>query len=167
MWPQRDTTALCYRKVRGLAACHPKANKQATLVERKICFPGITQGSGFLFLCAQHMFLQQEEGQPGVSGRAPRSPPGCLPPNLPSGPLASRCSSADFLPLSLKNTQMSGALVNYTHSVIVDIFASKDQNWETSLAIQWLRLHFPMQGVQVWSLVEELRSQNVKQKQYC
>ena len=44
----------------------------------------------------------------------------------------------------------------------------------TSL-IQWLRLHLPMQGVQVLSLVRDLRShmigspknQNVKQKQYC
>ena len=44
----------------------------------------------------------------------------------------------------------------------------------TSL-IQSLRLHLPMQGVQVLSLVRDLRShmigspknQNVKQKQYC
>ena len=28
----------------------------------------------------------------------------------------------------------------------------------TSLAVQWLRLHLPMQGVQVGSLVGELRS---------
>ena len=41
----------------------------------------------------------------------------------------------------------------------------------TSLAIQWLRLHLPTQGVQVQSLVGELRShmpgvkiQNIKQK---
>ena len=27
----------------------------------------------------------------------------------------------------------------------------------TFLAVQWLRLHLPMQGVQVWSLVRELR----------
>ena len=45
----------------------------------------------------------------------------------------------------------------------------------TSLAVQWLGLCLPMQGVQVWSLVGELRShisrgqksQNKKQKQYC
>ena len=30
--------------------------------------------------------------------------------------------------------------------------------WETSLAVHWLRLCFPVQGVRVWSLVEELRS---------
>ena len=29
---------------------------------------------------------------------------------------------------------------------------------ETSLATQWLRLHLPMQGVQVLSLVRKLRS---------
>ena len=28
----------------------------------------------------------------------------------------------------------------------------------TSLAVQWLRLHFPMQGVRIQSLVGELRS---------
>ena len=28
----------------------------------------------------------------------------------------------------------------------------------TSLAVQWLRLHFPMQGAQAWSLIRELRS---------
>ena len=41
--------------------------------------------------------------------------------------------------------------------------------------VQWLRLQVPMQGVQVQSLVQELRShkpqgqkkQNLKQKQYC
>ena len=45
----------------------------------------------------------------------------------------------------------------------------------TSLEVQWLRLGLPLQGVQVWSLVRELRShmllgqknQNRKQKQYC
>ena len=44
----------------------------------------------------------------------------------------------------------------------------------TSLAVHWLRLHLPMEGVQVRSLVRELRShkphgqkkQNRKQKQY-
>ena len=49
-----------------------------------------------------------------------------------------------------------------------------------SLVVHWLGLHLPMQGVWVWSLVEELRShtpqgqkkrkeknQNTKQKQYC
>ena len=29
----------------------------------------------------------------------------------------------------------------------------------TSLAIQWLKLCLPMQGIRLWSLVEELRSQ--------
>ena len=29
---------------------------------------------------------------------------------------------------------------------------------EISLAVQWLRLHFPVEGVQVQSLVRELRS---------
>ena len=40
----------------------------------------------------------------------------------------------------------------------------------TSLAVQWLRLRLPMQGVQVQSLVRELRShekiKHRKQKQY-
>ena len=42
------------------------------------------------------------------------------------------------------------------------------------MVVWWLKRHFSMQGVQVWSLVRELRSlaswskdQNVKQKQYC
>ena len=30
--------------------------------------------------------------------------------------------------------------------------------WGTSLVVQWLRIHFPMQGTQVRSLVRELRS---------
>ena len=46
----------------------------------------------------------------------------------------------------------------------------------TSLAVQWLRLHLPMQGVWVQSLVTELRShmppgqkpkKHKQQKQYC
>ena len=45
----------------------------------------------------------------------------------------------------------------------------------TFLAVQWLRLRLPMQGVQLRSLVGELRfhmphgqkTQNIKQKQYC
>ena len=45
----------------------------------------------------------------------------------------------------------------------------------TSLAVQWLRLHLPLQGVWVQSLVGELRfprtsqpkNQNIRQKQYC
>ena len=45
----------------------------------------------------------------------------------------------------------------------------------TFLAVQWLRLHLPMQPVQIQSLVRYLRShmphgqrnQKVKQKQYC
>ena len=43
-----------------------------------------------------------------------------------------------------------------------------------SLAVQWLRLHLPVQSVQVRPLMEKLRShvsrpkhQNIKQKQYC
>ena len=42
------------------------------------------------------------------------------------------------------------------------------------MVVWWLKRHFSMQRVQVWSLVRELRSlaswskdQNVKQKQYC
>ena len=43
----------------------------------------------------------------------------------------------------------------------------------TSLMVQWLRLCLPIQGIQVQSLVQDLRShigastQNIKQKQYC
>ena len=45
----------------------------------------------------------------------------------------------------------------------------------TSLVVQWLRLHLPMQGVRDHSLVRELRShmphrqkaKKYKQKQYC
>ena len=46
-------------------------------------------------------------------------------------------------------------------------------SFRTSLVVQWLRLHLPIQGVRVWSLVRELRShmprghkknQNIKQK---
>ena len=48
-------------------------------------------------------------------------------------------------------------------------------NIGTSLVVQWLRLHLPLQRVQVQSLVGELRfpyaleptNQNMKQKQYC
>ena len=36
---------------------------------------------------------------------------------------------------------------------------SNDEWIETSLAVQWLRHWPPMQGAQVWALVEELRSQ--------
>ena len=40
----------------------------------------------------------------------------------------------------------------------------------TSIAVQWLRLRLPMQGVQVQSLVRKLRShekiKHIKQKQY-
>ena len=45
----------------------------------------------------------------------------------------------------------------------------------TSLGVQWLRLHLPMHGMQVQSLVGQLRShmpwgqkkKDIKQKQYC
>ena len=49
-------------------------------------------------------------------------------------------------------------------------------NAGTSLAVQWLRLHLPAQGVQVQCLVRKLRShtphshtrnQNIQQQQYC
>ena len=54
---------------------------------------------------------------------------------------------------------------------------SEERDWNsppgTSLVVQWLRLHFPIQGVQVQSLVGELRSHKplgqkakTKQKQY-
>jgi len=44
-----------------------------------------------------------------------------------------------------------------------------------SLEVQWLGVHLPMQGVQVQSLIRDLRFhmpwrpkiQNIKQKQYC
>ena len=42
-----------------------------------------------------------------------------------------------------------------------------------SLVVQWLRLRLPLQGVQVQSLVRELRShmpcenENINQNQYC
>ena len=36
-------------------------------------------------------------------------------------------------------------------------YGSKESREGISLAIQWLRLHLPMQGVEVQSLVEELR----------
>ena len=35
---------------------------------------------------------------------------------------------------------------------------NKRINWETSLGLQWLRLHLLMQGVWVWTMVGELRS---------
>ena len=45
----------------------------------------------------------------------------------------------------------------------------------TSLVVQWLGLHLPKQGMQVQTLLRELRShkphgqkkQNIKQKHYC
>ena len=51
----------------------------------------------------------------------------------------------------------------------------RKQKEGTFLAVQWLRLHLPKQGVWVRSLVKELRShrhcgqktKTVKQKQYC
>ena len=63
----------------------------------------------------------------------------------------------------------------------LNIYFSKEDRWitnepmGTSLAVQWLRICLPMQGVWVRSLVGELRShmphgqknQNIKQKQYC
>ena len=50
----------------------------------------------------------------------------------------------------------------------------KAKSYQTSLVVQWLRLCFPVQGVQVRSLVRKLRShtpcgqntKNIKQKQY-
>ena len=64
--------------------------------------------------------------------------------------------------------------------MIVEIFSTLTKNhlivllkmgefW-TSLAVQWLRLRLPVQGVWVRSLVRELRShgkiKHIKQKQY-
>ena len=54
-------------------------------------------------------------------------------------------------------------------------FVTKENGWGTSLVVPWLRLCLLMQGMQVWSLVGELRilhaswpkCQNIKQKQYC
>ena len=39
-----------------------------------------------------------------------------------------------------------------------EIYFFPQRSYGTSLVVQWLRLHFPMQGVQVQSLVRELRS---------
>ena len=51
----------------------------------------------------------------------------------------------------------------------------KNLSARTSLVVQWLRLHLPMQGMQVQFLVRELRShmpqakkpKHIRQKQYC
>ena len=42
-------------------------------------------------------------------------------------------------------------------------------NLGTTLAVQWLRLHLPIQGLQVRSLAGELMAKNThkNQKQYC
>ena len=56
-----------------------------------------------------------------------------------------------------------------------NLWGSNIQKGRTFPSFQWLRLCLPMQGMQVWSLVGELRShmpcsqksQNIKQKQYC
>ena len=53
-------------------------------------------------------------------------------------------------------------------------FSAKTRT-ELKLAVQWLRLYLPMQGVRVRSLDGELRchvphsqkSQDIKQKEYC
>ena len=56
-----------------------------------------------------------------------------------------------------------------------DEYAVKTNATGTPLVVQWLRLHFPVQGVHVRSLMGKLRShmpggqnnQNEKKKQYC
>ena len=53
-------------------------------------------------------------------------------------------------------------------------FKFKDTAFGTSLVVQWLRLHLPMQGVQVdaWSgsshpMLNDQKNQNLKQRQSC
>ena len=42
-----------------------------------------------------------------------------------------------------------------------EILLYKSISFRDSLAVQWLRLHFPLQGVWVQSLVREIRSQMI------
>ena len=42
--------------------------------------------------------------------------------------------------------------------MVCELHLNKTYFLGTSLAVQWLRLHLPMQGVRVQSLVRELRS---------
>ena len=49
-------------------------------------------------------------------------------------------------------------ILNVHGEYLKRIINYKDQSFRTSLAVQWLRLHLPMQGVRVRSLVGELRS---------
>ena len=50
------------------------------------------------------------------------------------------------------------ALLNLGVSGLCGAGTSKNQDWRTSLAVQWLTTGPPMQGVWVQSLVEEIRS---------
>ena len=61
-----------------------------------------------------------------------------------------------------------------TKSDQISLHLSEIKASETSLVVQWLGLCLPMQGVQILSLVEKLRSHlpyaqepKQKQKQYC
>ena len=47
------------------------------------------------------------------------------------------------------NNKVAEYKINFQNSVAI---------LETSLVVPWLRIHFAMQGMQVWSLVGELRS---------
>ena len=80
------------------------------------------------------------------------------------------CFISDLVDLCLRCFVFVGLF-----SLLILLVFSKNHVLGTSLAVQWLRLCLPMQGVQVQSLVGELRSpmprgqknQNIKQKQYC
>ena len=69
----------------------------------------------------------------------------------------------------------SSTLGSYPSTVISKVYNLALQMWimGTSLAVQWLRLHLPVQEVWVWFLVGELdshssrlKNQTIKQKQY-
>ena len=50
------------------------------------------------------------------------------------------------------------ALLNLGVSGLYGADTCKNQDWRTSLVVQWLTTGLPMQGVWVRSLVEEIRS---------
>ena len=70
--------------------------------------------------------------------------------------------SAPFLlspcPPPIPRKQWVSIVCVYTCLVVYSLLSHPNYSTGTSLAVQWLRLGLPTQGMRVWSLVRELRS---------
>ena len=148
-WWERSSEYVCFTYMWITASNLISDNDVNSLFHNPILFPYLRNilSLGSLFNCCCQYFWSYFETHPGCVTSWPLDSGSSV---IPTKTTVNLLSLQGLLSLSLFFSS-GGKLISFLPGVsVVDLIYP--------LMVQWLRIHLPMQGTQVWSLVGEWRS---------